>query len=151
VVAEEVRNLAQRSAQAAKSTASMIEDSVKHAESGVEISGKVGGSLIEIAESVRKVNSLVGEIASASNEQAHGIAQINSAVTQLNQVTQTNAANSGASSPARGLMITRWVFGRWPWLRPFQKNVATRPAVSPNRGNRPFVLMLVLVLVIRNR
>ncbi len=100
VVAEEVRNLAQRSAEAAKNTASMIEGSVEKAETGVKISGEVGNSLKEIAESVGKVNNLVAEIASASNEQAQGIDQINTAVQQLNEVTQSNAASSEEAAAA---------------------------------------------------
>lgn len=100
VVAEEVRNLAQRSAEAARNTADMIEESVKNAEGGVAISHEVGESLLEIADGSRKVNDLVGEIAAASNEQAQGIAQVNTAVGQMDKVTQQNAANSEESASA---------------------------------------------------
>ncbi len=94
VVAEEVRNLARRSAEAAKHTSTMIEDSVKRSEHGAQIAGKVGTALEEIVVSTSKVNTLLAEIASASNEQATGISQINEGVSQLDQVTQQNAGNS---------------------------------------------------------
>jgi methyl-accepting chemotaxis protein len=100
VVAEEVRNLAQRSAQAAKDTAEMIEGSVKNADNGVAISSEVAALLNEIADSNGKVNDLVGEIAAASNEQSQGIDQINTAVGQMDQVTQSNAANAEESASA---------------------------------------------------
>jgi len=100
VVAEEVRNLAQRSAEAARTTADMIEGSVKNADNGVAISKEVAESLGEIAEGSRKVNDLVGEIAAASNEQSQGIDQISTAVTQMDQVTQSNAANAEESASA---------------------------------------------------
>jgi methyl-accepting chemotaxis protein len=100
VVAEEVRNLAQRSAEAAKNTASMIEESVKNANNGVQINKEVGESLSEIGEAARKVNDLVGEIAAASNEQSQGIEQINTAVGQMDSVTQQNAANAEESAAA---------------------------------------------------
>ncbi len=100
VVAEEVRNLAQRSAEAAKDTAAMIEESVKNADNGVAISKEVGETLGKIADGSRKVNSLVGEIAAASGEQAQGIEQISTAVGQMDQVTQTNAANAEESASA---------------------------------------------------
>ncbi|MCP4375921.1 MAG: hypothetical protein GY794_07080, partial [bacterium] len=100
VVAEEVRNLAQRSAQAARDTAEMIEGSVKNADNGVIISKEVASLLEDIAGDNGKVNDLVAEIAAASNEQAQGIDQINTAVSQMDQVTQSNAANAEESASA---------------------------------------------------
>lgn len=100
VVAEEVRNLAQRSADAAKNTANMIEESVKNAEEGVKISGEVSKSFELIAESSKKVNDLIAEIAAASQEQSTGIDQVNMAVSQMDKVTQQNAANSEESASA---------------------------------------------------
>ena len=100
VVAEEVRNLAQRSAQAARDTADLIEGSAKNADNGVAISKEVGTSLEEIADGSGKVNELVAEIAAACNEQAQGITQINQAVGQMDQVTQSNAANAEESASA---------------------------------------------------
>jgi methyl-accepting chemotaxis protein len=100
VVAEEVRSLAQRSAEAAKSTAELIEGSVKNAEAGVRLSDEVGRQLQEIVAGSEKVNDIVAEIAAASAEQAKGIGQINTAVGQVNQITQQNAANSEQSAAA---------------------------------------------------
>src|SRR5207249_3528450 len=72
VVAEEVRNLAQRSAEAAKDTAALIEQSVTSAKNGAQISEEVGQALKEIADGARKVNELVAQIAVASKQQARG-------------------------------------------------------------------------------
>jgi len=92
VVADEVRNLAQRSAQAAKETADKIEDSIAKSANGVAISGKVSESLAQIVTKARQVDELVAEIATASREQSQGIDQVNTAVTQMDKMTQTNAA-----------------------------------------------------------
>ncbi|MEN9306294.1 MAG: hypothetical protein RL173_226 [Fibrobacterota bacterium] len=100
VVAEEVRNLAQRSAQAAKNTADMIGESVKNAEEGVKISDEVSVSFEKIAQSSKKVNDLIAEIAAASKEQSTGIKEVNDAVGQMDKVTQQNAANAEESASA---------------------------------------------------
>ncbi len=100
VVAEEVRNLAMRSAEAAKNTSNMIEESVKNASSGVDIASEVGKVLGEIVQSVGKTTDLVGEIAAASKEQAQGIDQVNTAVSQMDKVTQQNAATAEESASA---------------------------------------------------
>ncbi len=100
VVAEEVRTLARRSAEAAKNTAAMIEDAVRKADNGVERCRQVSESLESIAQSNQQTNDLVAEIAAASREQAQGIDQINAAVGQMDQVTQTNAANAEESASA---------------------------------------------------
>ena len=98
VVAEEVRNLAQRSAEAARNTAELIEGSVKNADNGVAISKDVGEALGEIVDGNRKVSELVSEISAASEEQTQGIEQISAAVGQLDQVTQSSAANAEESA-----------------------------------------------------
>ena len=100
VVAEEVRNLAQRSAQSAKETAGKIEDSVKKSDHGVQICGKVAQSLNEIVGKARQVDTLVAEIAQASKEQTQGIDQVNTAVSQMDKVTQSNAAGAEESAAA---------------------------------------------------
>jgi methyl-accepting chemotaxis protein len=100
VVAEEVRGLAQRCAEAAKNTSELIEGSVNNANRGVDIAQQVAESLEAIAGGSRKLNDLVSEIASASKEQSTGIEQINMAVAQMDQVTQTNAANAEESASA---------------------------------------------------
>ena len=102
MVADEVRNLAQRSAQAAKETASKIEDSIHKSEQGVRISGKVAKGLQEIVAKARQVDELVGEIATASNEQSQGIGQVNIAVGQMDKVTQSSAASAEETASAAG-------------------------------------------------
>ncbi|QDV79334.1 Methyl-accepting chemotaxis protein II [Planctomycetes bacterium K2D] len=94
VVAGEVRNLAQRSAASAKEIKDLIQDSVGKVEKGTDLVNKSGSTLEEIVNSVKKVTDIVGEIAAASREQSTGIEQVNVAVTQLDQVTQTNAAQT---------------------------------------------------------
>ena len=100
VVAEEVRNLAQRSAEAAKNTSTLIEESVSNSEAGVKVSEEVGNILQQIAEGARQANDIVSEIAAASNEQSQGVDQINTAVGELDKVTQKNAANAEESASA---------------------------------------------------
>ncbi len=100
VVADEVRNLAQRSAQAAKETAAKIEGAIAKSGQGVEISIKVSNTLNEILTKVRQVDELVAEVAGASREQTQGISQINTAVGQMDKVTQSNAANAEESAAA---------------------------------------------------
>ena len=100
VVAEEVRSLAQRSAEAAKNTSELIQDSQANSENGVKVSNEVASTLSEIVEASNKVSSLVSEVAAASEEQAQGIEQINGAVAHMDQVTQSNAANAEESSSA---------------------------------------------------
>ena len=100
MVAEEVRNLAMRSAEAAKNTANMIEESVKIAKNGVTISNEVSSSLEGIVAGIAKTTDLVGEIAAASAEQAQGIDLVNTAVAHMDKVTQQNAANAEQSASA---------------------------------------------------
>jgi methyl-accepting chemotaxis protein len=100
VVADEVRNLAQRSASAAKETAGKIEGAITKTAQGVGISKQVAETLIEIATKARQVDELVAEVAGASREQTQGITQINTAVGQMDKVTQSNAANAEESAAA---------------------------------------------------
>lgn len=154
VVAEEVRNMAVRSAKAAKETAELIEGSVLKTESGAAIAADTAQSLKEIVASVSQASDLVAEIAEASNEQAQGVSQINEGLRQIDQVTQTNAANaeegaaaaeelSGQSEQLRGLMATFTIKGREAearWTPPQQaqgrgpkprRGRAARPAAQP--------------------
>ncbi len=94
VVASEVRNLAQRSATAAKEIKSLIEDSVKKVEAGTELVNQSGSTLGEIVTSVKRVTDLITEIAAAGKEQSTGIEQVNKAVTQMDSVTQKNASQT---------------------------------------------------------
>ena len=92
VVATEVRNLAQRSAGAAKEIKALINDSVAQVESGARLVDEAGHTMREIVDSVHKVSSIVGHISAASDEQRAGIEQVNQAITEMDQVTQQNAA-----------------------------------------------------------
>jgi methyl-accepting chemotaxis protein len=100
VVADEVRALAQRSATAAKETAEKIQDSISKSEHGVTISREVDENLRQIAVSARRVDDLIGEIATASNEQNQGITQVLTAITHMDSATQTTAATAEESAAA---------------------------------------------------
>jgi len=100
VVAEEVRNLAQRSAKAAKETADMIENSRKKAEDGTKIADETARSLNEIVSGIARVGDIIGEIAAASKEEALGIQHINKGLSQVDQVTQQNTATAEESAAA---------------------------------------------------
>ena len=100
VVAEEVRALAQRSANAAKETANKIESAIGKTAQGVEISAKVTATLDQIVAQVREVDELAAEVASASKEQSQGISQVNTAVGEMDRVIQSNAANAEESASA---------------------------------------------------
>ncbi len=92
VVATEVRNLAQRSAVAAKEIKSLIRDSVSKVEEGTTLVNQSGETLLEIVTAVKKVSDIIAEIAAASQEQSSGIQQVNKAITQMDEMTQQNAA-----------------------------------------------------------
>jgi methyl-accepting chemotaxis protein len=92
VVAAEVRNLAQRSAGAAKEIKALIKDSVEKVDDGSRLVNESGKTLDEIVTAVKKVSDIIAEIAAASQEQSAGIEQINKAVLQMDEVTQQNAA-----------------------------------------------------------
>jgi len=92
VVASEVRTLAQRSANAAKDIKGLISDSVNKIRNGNELVDRSGSTMKDIVVSIKRVNDLMAEIAAASSEQATGIDEINKAVTQMDEMTQQNAA-----------------------------------------------------------
>jgi methyl-accepting chemotaxis protein len=100
VVASEVRNLAIRAADAAKSTAVLIEGTVTKIKDGTGIVSKTNQDFAAVAQSTVKVAALVGEIAEGSSEQAQGIEQISKAVTQMDKVVQSNAASAEESASA---------------------------------------------------
>ena len=118
VVASEVRNLAQRSAQAAKEVKVLISDSLACVEQGNGLVTEAGATMAEVETAIRRVTDLVGEISAACTEQSSGVAQIGQAVSQMDQVTQQNAAlveeGSAAaeslSQQARQLQATVSVF-----------------------------------------
>ncbi|MBE3025263.1 hypothetical protein GQ37_003270 [Janthinobacterium sp. BJB1] len=92
VVASEVRNLAQRSSQAAKEIKGLIDDSVQKVEAGSQLVDKAGRTMDEIVESIGHVTQIMNQITDASDEQRTGIEQVNQAIGQMDQVTQQNAA-----------------------------------------------------------
>ncbi|MGA2229206.1 MAG: methyl-accepting chemotaxis protein, partial [Syntrophobacteraceae bacterium] len=100
VVADEVRNLAMRAAEAAKSTASLIEGTVTKIKEGGQVVEKTSKEFSEVAVSVERCSELVGEISAASREQAQGIEQVNKAVNEMDKVVQQNAANAEESASA---------------------------------------------------
>ena len=100
VVADEVRNLAVRAAEAAQSTAQLIERTVSRIGAGEELVSTTSRAFEEVAGSTAKIDALIDEIANAVNEEARGVTQINSAVTDMDRVVQQNAANSEESASA---------------------------------------------------
>ena len=92
VVASEVRSLAGRSAEAAKEIKALINASVERVEHGTALVDQAGATMTEVVSSIRRVTDLMGEISAASNEQSLGVAQVGEAVSQMDQVTQQNAA-----------------------------------------------------------
>ncbi len=100
VVAEEVRSLAQRSAEAAKNTAALIDEAQQNANSGALAAEAMGAIFDKIKEVIGNVATLSSDVSLASNEQARGIDQINAAVSQMDRVTQSNAATSEESASA---------------------------------------------------
>jgi methyl-accepting chemotaxis protein len=104
VVATEVRNLAQRSAGAARQVKELINDSVDKVKAGADLADESGKTLIEIVAGIKKVTDIVAEIVSAGKEQASGIEQINYAITQMDSVTQSNAALVEQASAASKAM-----------------------------------------------
>ena len=92
VVAAEVRNLAQRSAQAAREIKTLITDSVERVDSGARLANDAGSTMVEVVASVSRVSAIIAEIARATREQSSGITQVNQAAGDLDKATQQNAA-----------------------------------------------------------
>jgi methyl-accepting chemotaxis protein len=92
VVASEVRNLAQRSAAAAKEIKALISDSVEKVDSGNKLVEQAGATMHDVVDSIKRVTDIMSEIVAASEEQASGIEQVNRAITQMDDVTQQNAS-----------------------------------------------------------
>lgn len=107
VVADEVRNLAQRAAKSAKDTASLIETSIIKVKKGTDIAEETAESLSKIVESSKKVATVIIEIAEASKDQAKGITQITDVVNQLDKVTQQNASSAEQSAAAAEELLSQ--------------------------------------------
>ena len=100
VVAEEVRNLAMRAAEAAKTTSNLIDGTVQKIKEGSSLVGETGGAFTEVSASTSKVGELIAEIAAASQEQSQGIDQIGRAIAEMDKVTQSTAATAEESAAA---------------------------------------------------
>jgi methyl-accepting chemotaxis protein len=100
VVADEVRNLAMRASEAAKNTSNLIENTIKAVRKGNELTNATQEAFKENAEISKKIGQLVDEIATASEEQSHGITQVNTAVAEMDKVTQSTAASAEESAAA---------------------------------------------------
>jgi len=100
VVAEEVRSLAQRSAQAARDTASLIDESIQRSNEGAGKVGQVAAAIGAITESVGKVKAIVADVREASQQQAHGIDQVLQSIQQIERVTQTTATTAEENAAA---------------------------------------------------
>jgi methyl-accepting chemotaxis protein len=137
VVAAEVRNLAQRSASAAKEIKTLIADSVEKVQEGGRLVDAAGHTMVDVVQSVGRVSDMLAEIAAASQEQSAGIGQVNTAVTQMDQVVQQNAAlveqATAATSSMQGQadallqMVARFQLGHSAVAPP--SGAAPRPSV----------------------
>ena len=107
VVAGEVRNLAQRSAQAAKEIKTLITDSSERVESGQELTAQAGRAMESILKEAQSVTRMITDISRSAREQSTGIGQVNAAVSQLDQMTQQNASMVEQSSEASNTLGTR--------------------------------------------
>ena len=143
VVASEVRNLAQRSAGAAKEIKALIEDSVGKVDAGGQLVDEAGHTMEEIVSSVKRVTDIMSEIAAASQEQSSGIEQVNQAITQMDDVTQQNAAlveeaaaaaeslQDQATKLAEAVSVFRLEAGAYQSASP------ARPAAKPKAVSAP--------------
>jgi methyl-accepting chemotaxis protein len=138
VVASEVRNLAGRSASAAKEIKALIQDSVRKVDEGSELVTQSGMTLDQIVGAVKKVGDIVAEIAAASQEQSAGIEQVNKAVMQLDELTQQNAAlveeaTAASQAMADQAQTLNELMARYQVndLKPALAAPAARPAVKP--------------------
>lgn len=138
VVAQEVRSLAARSAKAAQETTDMIEKSIKKVKDGNQTAGKTSEALEKINTGVTQVTDLVGEIASASNEQAQGIAQVNKGLQQVDDVTQRNTANAEETSSAAETLSAQaaQVHHLLARFRVKHDDISAAPETIPETGTR---------------
>jgi methyl-accepting chemotaxis protein len=145
VVAAEVRNLAQRSAAAAKEIKTLIGDSVDKVEEGSKQVAEAGRTMDEIVDSVKRVTDIMAEITAASQEQTAGIEQVNQAITQMDQVTQQNAAlveeaaaaasslQEQAGELSQVVSVFKLEDGHEQQAAPQRPKAAVRPAPTPKQ------------------
>ncbi len=146
VVAEEVRNLAQRSADAARETANKIDDSIQKSARGVELSDRVSSQLTQIEEKSVKMYELIDQISRASGEQSAAIQQVGSAVSQMDEITQSNAGNAeetASTSEELRAQSTRMLQDVKSLLRAVQGDdsgatVAIKPSAKAKRKSSSF-------------
>jgi methyl-accepting chemotaxis protein len=148
VVAAEVRNLAQRSAAAAKEIKTLIGDSVDKVEEGSKQVAQAGKTMDEIVDSVKRVTDIMAEITAASQEQTSGIEQINQAITQMDQVTQQNAAlveeaaaaaaslQEQASSLSEVVSVFKLDNGQVNYVAAPQRTATSKPCPAPAQPPR---------------
>jgi methyl-accepting chemotaxis protein len=145
VVASEVRSLAQRSAEAAKEIKALIGTSVNKVETGTRLVTDAGATMTDIVQSVRRVADVIGEITAASNEQSAGIAQVNTSINNLDQMTQQNAALVEQSAAAAQSMreqaeqlaqaVSVFKVNALVHQRPM-RDIAPRPAPTQKLGSQ---------------
>ena len=135
VVASEVRNLAQRSAEAAKEIKGLITASVERVEQGTALVDQAGSTMTEVVSSIKRVTDIMGEISSASLEQSAGVSQVGEAVSQMDQVTQQNAAlveESAAAADSLSQQAQQLVSAVAVFKLGGAESASTRAAVSPS-------------------
>jgi methyl-accepting chemotaxis protein len=147
VVAAEVRNLAQRSANAAKEIKSLISESAGKVESGSRLVSAAGTTMEEIVQSVKRVTDIMAEISAASKEQSNGIEEVNTAVTQMDKITQQNAALvEQAAAAAKSMedqtdglaaMVAAFRLEEAPPATTAVRRAAAPPAPAPRAAPRP--------------
>ena len=152
VVAGEVRNLAQRSAGAAKEIKGLINDSVEKVDEGSKLVDESGKTLEEIVEAVKKVSDIIAEIAAASQEQSSGIEEVNKAVMQMDEMTQQNAAlveeaasaSESMEEQAKSMIDLMQFFNTGQDVqshnttrRPAQRRQSQRPATTQRAAAKP--------------
>jgi methyl-accepting chemotaxis protein len=136
VVASEVRALAQRSAEAAREIKDLISTSTRQVEEGVDLVGQTGEALERIVAQVGEITGLVGEIAASAREQSTGLAEVNTAVNQMDQVTQQNAAmveqsTAASHSLAQEAEALSRLVARFRLNRAAEAEAAPAPAPAP--------------------
>ncbi len=144
VVASEVRNLASRSAQAAQEIKTLIDESTRRVDDGSKLVERAGQTMGEVVGAVRRVADIVDEISAASQEQSEGIGQVNTAVTQMDQVTQQNAglvqeasaASSALADQAHRLEDAVAIFRLPPAAQPARRT-STAPTAAPRASQGP--------------